>query len=212
MKRVIRLLVLTTLLVTPNLAPASEQVGVYIAPKLSYGYLLGYDFGGRSFDGDSVFGGALAVGYDFGKNKGLGVDLPIRFELEFAMFSSANNKWDAWELETGVSTLFINAYYDFNLGKSSAFTPYVGFGLGLAFVDVDLKLFSTKVGNASGTNFAWNIGAGVAYTFTDSVPLSIDLGYRFAGLGNGPTYSGHGGGSGDSLYMHQVMLGLRYTF
>jgi len=188
---------------------------------------------------DHVFGGAIAVGYDF--NKRLGV--PVRLELEYALFSNAkaksSDRWREdsgdWERESstntiGVQTLFANAYYDFH--NSSAFTPYLGLGLGMAFVDMKesgsasrsesgvLESKSWSMGKKSSTNFAWNLGAGVAYAFTDNV--SLDLGYRFVGLGKGKTKKGsfiddddnvwRGQNKTSNLYMHQVALGLRFSF
>ena len=102
--------------------------------------------GGKTRMNDHVFGGAIAIGYDF--NKRLGA--PVRLELEYALYSDAKAKdsghetWSngAWERDSstttiGVQTLFANAYFDFH--NSSAFTPYVGFGLGMSFVNVKSK-------------------------------------------------------------------------
>ncbi|MCL2102827.1 MAG: outer membrane beta-barrel protein [Syntrophorhabdaceae bacterium] len=211
MKRVTGLLALTMLLVVPSLALGSGQTGVYIAPKLIYGYQTDYDIGllgiDFNFEGDSVFGGALAVGYDFSNKK----NIPLRLELEYALFSKAENEASLFGvnfdsgLNATASTLFLNAYYDFR--NSSAITPYLGVGLGMAFVE--LKGYGVVFGGAkeSGTNFAWNLSAGVAYTLANS-PISLDLGYRFVSLGKAPAE----GLDADTLFMHQVLLGMRFSF
>jgi opacity protein-like surface antigen len=74
----------------------------------------------------------------------------------------------------------------------------------------------------SSTNFAWNLGAGVGYAFTDNI--SLDVGYRFTGVGEGETKNTDTSGTShhpgktfekwktDDLYIHQVMAGLRFTF
>lgn len=130
-----------------------------------------------------------------------------------------------------VQTLFFNAAYDFH--TDTAFTPYVTAGLGVAFIDTKAKWnrsdsedgeysYNESWSTASKTrsNFAWNVGVGTAYSFTENVAL--DLGYRFVGLGSVKTKtrafdSGDGGiesyrGKTDDLYMHQVALGLRFSF
>jgi len=196
---------------------------------------------------DNAFGGALAVGYDFNKK----FQVPVRTELEYAVFSEVSGKKSSqysdfaglgmWTPPVNVSvkqklqvqTLFVNTYYDFR--NSTPITPYIGAGLGMAFINskgnftFDDGVFDPaehigiSMGSKTSTNFAWNIGAGVAYDITDYI--SLDLGYRFAGLGKAETKSA----SGDNgwpvnpdiltakaktrdVYMHQVMLGLRFTF
>ena len=252
MKRMIVPLALAALLSLPFLAQA-EGMGVYVAPKMGFGYLKGYDAQSVYWDdedkhissddsnkigmgSDTVFGGGIAVGYDF---KRMGV--PVRAELEYAVFGDAKSKrtvrkdWLSGDYRTsiGIQTLFANAYYDFH--NSSAFTPYVGLGLGLSFVEMKGKYngtwnspwgsasYSDSYGTKSTTNFAWNLGGGVSYAITNQIGL--DLGYRFVWIGKGETkkysmsYSYAGNDYVDTEYfktkdlkMHQVMLGMRYTF
>ena len=260
MKRIIGLMVLVGVLTLPVMGfAASDQLGVYVAPKFALGGLMGHDVdftwttidkaagggfdkktGSSSFDGDVVYGGALAIGYDFYPR----LDVPVRLELEYAMFgdaksensySSSSSVHTDWQSESnkvtiGFQTLFVNAYYDFR--NSSSFTPYLGAGLGVAFIDTKGRssykehdpddCYSYSLGEKSTTNFAWNVGAGVAYAFTDNI--SLDLGYRFVGLGKGETKNSdssvennrpagteHQQWKTDDLYVHQVMLGIRFT-
>lgn len=260
MKRILGLMALVVVLMVPTVSfAASDQLGIYVAPKFAFGGLMGHDVdftwttsdkaqgggydrktGSSSFDGDWIYGGALAIGYDFYHR----FDVPVRLELEYAMFGDAKseNSYNSsssvhtdWENEKnkvtiGVQTLFMNAYYDFR--NSSNFTPYLGAGLGAAFVDMKGKssyvdhsdpYTSYSLGEKSSTNFAWNVGAGVAYAFTDNV--NLDLGYRFVGLGEGKTQNSdssaengrapgteHQQWKTEDLYMHQVMMGLRISF
>ncbi len=97
-------------------------------------------------------------------------------------------------------------YFDFH--NSSDFTPYFGAGLGLAFVHQHFE----GVGNElyfNNTNFAWQVGAGVAYALNETV--SVDLGYRFISYGTsrmetvGLETSAYGSG-------HEFALGLRFNF
>jgi opacity protein-like surface antigen len=206
MKRIIGLLTLAAMLVTPSLAFASGQGNVYVAPKLIWGItqmqgIQGSDGGDKWNKTGNAFGGALAVGYNFA---------PIRAELEFAAFTEADGKIDSDKFKVQANTLFVNAYYDFATGTQ--FTPYVGAGLGLAFLNSKWRSSDDdSLGSKMRTNFAWNVGAGVAYEIVQNV--SLDLGYRFAGLGQGRTKSdGDGYIKAKNVYQHQIMLGLRFAF
>jgi len=231
-KRIIGLLALAVLLVSPSLVFASGQTGVYVAPKFVYGGLMGHyvnDKGNRYYEGSwsaswdndlsmkggHVYGGAMAVGYDFSKR----FNVPLRGELEYTIFSDKKIKHDdSYKLDLGIQTAFANVYYDFR--NASAFTPYLGFGLGMASVKAKGKTRDYPLGSKTSTNFAWNVGAGVAYAFTDMI--SLDLAYRFVSPGKGETkesltwdsypitaYAKH---KTDNLYIHQLMLGVRFTF
>jgi len=239
MKRIIGLMVMAGMLMFPVAAKAADgQTGVYVAPKFVYGYLLGYDVEtyfwrytngdldeqGRhddeSMKGDHVFGGALAVGYDFSKR----LNVPLRGELEYALFSDAKTKdkgsnQNLERLNLGIQTIFANIYYDFR--NSSAFTPYLGLGVGMASVKAKGQWSSYSMGSKTSTNFAWNVGAGVAYAFTDMI--SLDFAYRLVSPGKGQTkknltdYYGpddywYNQVKTDKLYIHQVLLGVRFTF
>jgi len=257
MKRILGLLALAALLITPSLAFA-EQIGVYVTPKFVIGFTQMQGMKGNgTFDArpdggelwpfsykvgnktDNAFGGALAVGYDFNKK----FQVPVRAELEYAVFSEVSGKksWNGPHPNSGgwvdpnysakqklqIQTLFVNAYYDFR--NSTPLTPWVGAGLGMAFIDSKGSLtvefpvpgddIALSLGSKTSTNFAWNIGAGVAYDFTDYI--SLDLGYRFVGFGKAETKSASDNAGLNiwtakaktrDVYMHQVMLGLRFTF
>lgn len=147
-------------------------------------------------------------------------------ELEYANFSQVKAK-RSWEDVSGrqtfdVETLFLDAHYDINTG--TAVTPYIGAGIGAGFIntrgriDVD-GLGGLSTGARTVTNFAWNVGAGVSYDFNAYV--SVDLGYRFAGLGSVKTKTValdtggdelRLGAKAENLYQHQVAVGLRFTF
>jgi opacity protein-like surface antigen len=251
---------LTVLCIVPTYASAAEQLGIYVAPKFVYGYARGIDAmvtwaeinkkngynetGTFDISGKDTWGGSIALGYDFNKN----FDIPVRAEIEYALFSNAESKKttvsfhpdgttpnyrDVGKLTVGIQTLFLNSYYDFR--NSSSFTPYVGAGIGMAFLDAkyreDRIYYEGEVVNSSGntgrnltTNFAWNMGAGVGYDFNDY--LALDIGYRFVGLGRAKTRQAAVATSDSNdgvpnyimkaktsdIYVHQVSLGLRTTF
>jgi opacity protein-like surface antigen len=235
MKRILGLSTLAALLIAPCMAQA--ETGLYVAPKLIYGNLQGYDVKGGEGDkvslgSDNVFGGGIAVGYDFNKQ----FKLPLRTELEYAAFNNAKGKHEynflydsnpdasisgTARISIGVKTLFANAYYDFR--NDSKFTPYVGLGLGWSFMDVKVKdtwtdvypPWPTEYGSEStkksSTSFAWNASGGVGYALTSNI--NLDLAYRFARLGKATVDSDSDGKVKTSnLDMHQVLFGVRVAF
>ncbi len=227
MKRTLQYFVIISALLLP-VAASAEVYGVYIAPK----FLLGIQDSGTISKSNTdlpfeqfsqaTFGGALAVGYNFAPK----FNIPIRAEIEYALRSGGNNEKSRGYMNLGlpaedkskyysnISTLFFNAYFDIDTG--TAFTPYVGGGLGVSFNYTDVTGRVTVPGAVitSGqsqydTCFAWNVGAGVAYTFTENI--AADVGYRFIGAG----YREVGFGDAkieSSPYINEFYAGLRLTF
>ena len=229
MKRSILCFMLAAFFALPAVA-AAEVHGVYIAPK----FLLGIqDSGQISTSGNdgvkpfkqhsqAVFGGALAVGYNFAPKFGA----PFRTEIEYALRSNSSKGRDGrdgtlwWDSKQtmNISTLFVNAYFDIDTG--TPFTPYLGGGLGMAFNHTSIKMNGDDAGeltsyskNQYDTTFAWNLGAGVSYAFTENV--SADLGYRFIGAGHREikkTTDGDRFKVSSSPYINEFYLGARFTF
>lgn len=201
----------------------AEQFGLYLTPKLVYG-VQKFDMKESVTNGsmslgshsENVFGAGLAAGYDFG----LYSAVPVRAELEYATFTEAKGSSSGRTLgqtynasgKVDVDTLFLNAYYDFH--NETRFTPYLGVGLGLSFLSMKGSDTGNHFGRHDETNFAWNAGLGCAYLLTEGV--SLDLGYRYANLGEAKTESlpVHGISSlkTDDVTMHQFMLGARFSF
>lgn len=187
---------------------------------------------------DDVAGGALAIGYDFSKR----FDAPVRVEVEYSAFGDTKasksfadpDETDADGIyhfsikqKMNIQALFANIYYDFR--NSTSFTPYVGGGIGMGFISSKSSWYSPEEDPGEGsfssskkhqTNFAWNIGLGCAYEFNDTV--AVDLGYRYAQFGkvkSGTSIIQDGVNPDTYLYskvknldMHQLMLGVRFTF
>jgi opacity protein-like surface antigen len=201
---------------TAGTAQALE--GFYIAPKLGYSQLNFDDPRAAiplSDKEEGVWGGGLALGYDMRMMQEW--MLPLRLEVEGFFREGAEEDWDTQlgpvSNRARVTTLFANAFFDIPLGL--AFTPYVGGGLGMAFVDyktsLDLALLNGIAGSNSDdqTNFAWNIGAGVAYSFTQNIAL--DFNYRYVNAGEGRVDVA-GIRSDSDIFLHEFLLGLRLTF
>lgn len=207
---------LTCALVVPGIANA--EGGIYIAPKFidslqNSGSVGGGD--GLSSQTHNSTGFGLAVGLNMRNMTDSGV--PLRFEFEYASRGNTRNEWNAsygnrqnlkatWQ----VQTFQVNGYYDIDTG--SAFTPYVGGGLGASAIYESMTSGPQGARHSSTDTtmgFAWNVGAGVAYSFTDNI--AVDVGYRFAGFGNGSVK--HMGNSVENyMTANEFMAGLRVSF
>ncbi len=104
-----------------------------------------------------------------------------------------------------------------DLKTNTAFTPYVGGGLGVAFVNTSgVRWDDSTWGYVDGsqTHFAWQLGAGLKYELSEQ--LSLDVGYRFKNVEGLPFVNGNGNGNGHfingRLSSHNIEVGLTYNF
>ncbi|EDR2901220.1 porin family protein [Salmonella enterica subsp. enterica] len=182
--------------------------------------------GGR--DSKAVFGGGIALGYDFSQQ----YDLPVRAEIEFSARGKSHSEYnldqysDDYTSESSdaknqiqLNTVMLNAYYDFK--NHTAFTPFVSAGLGYARVHQKTTLLTSSYSNResesnSGTsdNLAWSLGAGVKYELNSD--FSVDFSYRWLDAGKSEvsykTDYNEEYKSKTSVRTHDVMLGLTYNF
>ncbi len=217
MKRFFLALVLACAIALPGVSNAAT--GMYLAPKFlmtvqNTGTLdRSRNFGGFGMDSYSQFtlGGALAAGYDFWPQN----MFPLRVEVEFALRGNSEVGWSGpggfySDGTFNSTTLLANVYYDFH--NSTNFTPYVGAGIGMAFnymgIDVGYEDVSRSFDDWN-TNLAWQVGAGVAYSFNENV--AVDVAYRYLDLGYTEVSTRYGS-VGIRPYNHEIMLGLRFGF
>ena len=121
-----------------------------------------------------------------------------------------------------------NAYVD--LGSWYGFTPYIGAGVGGAYVTIhgfrdDGVIYQSGVltnsvvfaEDNSKWNFAWAVHAGLTYRVTPS--MNIDFGYRYISLGTGETgptrafdgsFSNGGPFFFNDIHSHDFKLGVRW--
>lgn len=74
--------------------------------------------------------------------------------------------------------LFGNVFYDIQTG--SAFSPYVGAGVGYQWVDVDYRPSGVEVGNDDDAVFTYQLMAGASFEVTESVELFGQYTFRDA--------------------------------
>lgn len=225
MKRFLALLFLVMILALPCGAKA-QGTGMYIAPKFlmtiqNTGTVSrSWTLAGSGVDEYNQFtlGGALAIGMDFWQQQ----MFPLRLEVEFALRGNSEKSWSeqGWFVNNvkgtwNNSTLFANAFWDFH--NDSAFTPYIGGGLGIAFnytgYDVTMNNGDSYSIDDRFTNFAWNVGAGFSYELNEA--LAFDASYRFVGLGYNEVSKTIGGVTtsiANEPYNNEFMVGLRLNF
>lgn len=174
-----------------------------LAQDLSNSGLYGFAYGGiessGSLDQTGVIGaGSQSVDTDFDNGTafgfGIGKELPglsiggvtVRGEAEFSFTRSEADQisfsGNGPAPETNVAgdvktqALFANLFADFD--NSSAFTPYVGAGLGIGRVEQNLVYGPGVTVPDSSTGLAGQIIVGGAYALNDRVSLTADARYR----------------------------------
>lgn len=129
---------------------------------------------------------------------------------------------DTYEGNLNSSVFLANAFVD--LGTWDCFTPFVGAGVGGAYItlsnfsDINPSVAGFGFGfgrNPSEWHLAWALYGGVSYEVTKN--FNVDLTYRYLNYGSiTDTVDCFGGCNSDSfkfdnLYSNDIMLGLRWT-
>ncbi len=151
----------------------TEAMGLYLRGDLGWSFL---EWSGGSDDNSFVAGGG--VGYRYNDN--MRADVTVDWSGEYDVAPGA---------DLSTTTVLGNLYFDW--ANDSAFTPYVGAGLGYGWADSNL-------GDDSG--LALGLAAGVSIGLTDNV--DIDAGYRFRDIMI----------SGPDTQEHQAVVGVRFSF
>ncbi len=193
---------------------SAAELNPYVSGKLTYsdisynGTNVWKTGVGKDKLSDDVLGGSVAAGLSMMAPGGA-----VRGELEYNLNGEAKKSMGVTsanipgEMKLRSQSLMLNAYYDIN--TNSAFTPYVGAGIG--FAKVKAKLTSSVMNtNADSTKMAWQVGAGVAYALNDNV--AIDLGYRYTDMGEYSKPLGVDNTYKLDVHSHEVLLGARYSF
>ena len=136
--------------------------------------------------------------------------------------------------DVDIATFFANAYFD--VGKFGGLTPYVGGGIGAAYVNYGTYISSNNPTTTNGggptavlfnpsdsetqtflgeneLRFAWNLQAGASYEINDN--LALDGSYRYTRIDNGRVANivpGSDVTEESDLEGHEFRVGIRYTF
>lgn len=162
------------------------------------------------FDNGFTFGGG--VGYRFA---------PFRVQADLSYRESDVESVDFGALgvldgagDVSVFTPMLNAFYDIDLG--GRIVPFIGGGIGFAFVDVDSDNSATLVVNDSDNAFAWNAIGGASFGITDNVAI-VGF-YRYLQSGDFdldasvPALALAGSLEADGISAHEINLGVRVSF
>lgn len=144
---------------------------------------MGYESISPNVDDQSGWGYKLALG------AGAATDIGgLRAELEFGLKDDVEDNYSPGvgqvvDFSVKSRTVLANVYYDIDAG--GGFAPYVGLGFGLARygVETSFAVGDQTVGafgssSRGGTNFAWQVGAGIAYGVTGNLVLDVGCNAR----------------------------------
>jgi len=190
-------------------------------------------FGGASFLND-VDTDVSLTGYDYdysvdtktgyivGGAMGMRVWDPLRAEVElsYARWKAQSYDYKFGDFRTSgdasghLSATYLLGNLWLDIPTDTAFTPYVGGGAGVAWVDADTSFNGTPLGYGDGElGFAFQLGGGVKFDITENIAL--DVGYRFKGILD-VDFEDAGGTPADfknaDLYSHNVQAGVMFSF
>jgi opacity protein-like surface antigen len=153
-------------------------------------------------NGNSIYAG---LGYHLADN--------VRLELEYNHYGNIKRKFygsnSQPEQRFKADSILLNSYYDFV--NDSAFTPYLGFGLGYSQMRTDIL----KVDVASDyiisypekrklNSLAYKLAVGANYKLNEIV--SFDLGYSFAKVGKISKFSSRKRFDQSGNFLNEAML------
>lgn len=104
-----------------------------------------------------------------------------------------------------VTSIMANGYYD--MPNSTSFTPYIGVGLGGAYLKLNRD---TGLGNSedSDNEFAYQAMVGVSYSPKTMPSTDWSIGYHYLGVSE-PDF---GTIKLDNLHTHSLQVGMKYHF
>ncbi|MBI1276144.1 outer membrane beta-barrel protein [bacterium] len=163
---------------------------------------------------DVSSGGNLALGYQPAALNNQSGD--VRFEVEGGYHAMGLNEITAGGVtntnpkgDLKIATAMANIYYDMHTG--TAFTPYVGAGIGDANIQLN-KNNGLGMTDDSDNQLGYQFMAGVSYT-PDSMPRTAwSLGYRYLGTTSPQYATPTGDVKLSSLHESNIEAGVRYHF
>jgi OmpA-OmpF porin, OOP family len=168
------------------------------------------DVGRLHFDN---IGGTVGIagGYDW--DNGLAVESEFAYRRNGLDHDEFHG--DSTDLDGTLSsyTLLANLYYRLDTGTD--FTPYVGGGVGISLLDLDMKRGNEGRFHAldTDTQFAYQGIAGLAYAVAPHWSVGVE--YRFFGTQD-PSFIDHPDGNRvwtETVYhAHELLFGISYSF
>ena len=207
MKKILLTTLATVTVLTTPMSSMANNDSFYLKANIGIGMNLDGDADNISGTTDSAkitydagFIGSLAAGYDFANPLRMELEL-IRQKSDLEIFSYNNVYGNLNEGDLKKHSLMVNAFYDVDTG--SAWTPFVGVGLGWSRVDIDAPGFNGS--DSDDDVFAYQFIGGVAYAISEQ--WSVDAQYRFKGTSDATI-----DGADFAVNSNDVMVGLRFSF
>lgn len=201
-------LAVAILLLTLN--PLSAQVYLEVHGGLNIAHESDIDDSGdglKSITYDPGYAVGGAVGYRINPNWRLEGEVTYRRNKVDDLEVGSNKDGARGRAES--SAFLANGYYDF--ANSTAWTPYLGLGIGVAAVGwFNVKESGTNLIDDASFAFAYQLGGGVAYEFAPGLALTLD--YRYFRTTDVTIQEESAEFSEFSYQNSSVWLGLRYTF
>jgi opacity protein-like surface antigen len=199
----------------PVIAPDADLFGWYLRGDLGYRLQsAGSVASAGAVSTNNRIDDAFAVGLGIGYKWWSWFRIDLTADYAFAGDYKGDTLAAAPDFTAKVrsTTLLANAYVD--LGTWSGFTPYLGAGVGGAYVETtDFGSASLPASTVSSSrwNVAWAAMAGFSYAFSQN--LLVDIGYRY--LNQGQVKTGITG-PGDQLTFkdltaHEIRAGFRWA-
>ncbi len=127
--------------------------------------------------------GSFDDGWAIGTAIGRRFNQAIRAEFEFAFRSNAADQWTVsgvpavrWNGDFHAYSLMANLYHDFANVNWLGWSPYVGAGIGIAFLDGDFQTSTLNL-EISEELLAYQFMAGASKTLTSAIDLFVE--YRY---------------------------------
>jgi outer membrane protein OmpA-like peptidoglycan-associated protein len=182
----------------------NAQPGFYVGAEGGLNWLLNTTIAGSPTTTSTGWAVGGVAGYDF---VGPRVELEGRYRqtpVGNLPFVSGTASYT-----TGQLSFLANALYDFI--PNSAITPYVGAGLGIAYVDSNAPSGNNGYGGQLGsTVFAYQAIIGIGWRIDDNFRLNLDA--RYFGTTNPSINDVFGNSSTWTNNNFSVMAGLQYKF
>ena len=180
----------------------------YVRADAGGSFPSGGDLNG--FDASPLFG----AGVGFSPIPFLRTDVTLTYRSDYS--GSGAISGTPFTANTDIKSIvgMLNAYYDFP--TFSNFTPYIGGGAGVARNQLGSGTATAggaavaTIGGATKTNFAWQVGAGVAISMAPTIAL--DIAYHYLDAGKFESASFAGGTVSGQLKAHEVTAGVRVGF
>lgn len=207
------ILILAVLLISSP-ALAQTDTGLYLEGNLGYSFPDEVDISDDGLDGEVELDDALtfggAIGYRFPWAR---LEANVSYRENDVDTVSVGNQDFGGDGKTEALVGLVNAYLDLDFGLP--IHPFVGGGIGAAYLSVDTGGNSPLEVDDEAGAFAWNLLAGVGYDVTESIALTATYRYlRLEGTDFSADLAGVDAGDVDvdDVSLHEVLLGLRYTF